>query len=264
MAVEYNEDIAFSNAACVDDFLYAVKLIDEKTAHQLEEDLNHCFFTNIESDIDIVDDGHYDIAYLMESHKIVRDAYLRLFEDGTANIISRLLNKCGSLSYFAELLDRYVSGLYWRPTTQPLSNINAQFLTMICDDTEYYAEFKAITIGLFNIIPLVYPGNDPESMLFFKIDIRPLSIHSELEGLKLIFRFKCDHKHYNSECNIALEIELTSLRRGVVVQAVQCLNNVEQYNKTNKYCQFIKLTGPEYDVQFVLKNLSLIKEGQTS
>lgn len=238
-------------------FLNAISAFDENLEKKHRNKLNELFGQDAE--LIRSDSNFINIANIIEINKIINKAYQTLYEEGIVDILVHIINKCGSLTYFAELLGFYIAGVCWKLENQTVFYIDEERIKKISNDKEYNDEFKALHLGLHSLLPLVYPGNNPENAKFTHAEIHPFLDYSILDGLKFIFKFKCLHTHYAFECHLKFQFNLSRLRKGNVVQVVQCLNNVNKYNEDISCCKFIQFGNhkPEYSIKEVLKKLDM-------
>lgn len=255
MANEQKQQI--NHTMHINAFLNAISAVDESLEKKHRNKLDELFEQNaklIQSDSNFI-----TISDFVEINKIINNTYQTLYEEGIVDILVHIINKCGSLTYVAELLGFYIAGVCWKLENQTVFYIDEERIKQLSNDKEYNDEFKALHLGLHSLLPLVYPGNNPEDAKFIKIDIRPSQENSELDGLQFIFSFKCHHTHYAYECQLKFQVNFSRMRKGIVVQAVQCLNNVNKYNEDISCCRFIQIGNyrPEYSLKEVLKKLDM-------
>jgi hypothetical protein len=244
MANEQKQQI--NHTMHINAFLNAISAVDENLEKKYRNKLGPVL------ELDKV----VSVSSVENIYKIISDSYLSLYEEGIVDIIVKILNKCGSLIYTAKLLSYFITGVRWKVEKNSVFYIDEERIKQISYDKEYDAEFKALHLGLFSIMPFIYPGNDPENIKFVRTDIRPLKESSDIDGLQFIFGFKCNYTHYDNECNLRFRVNFSRLRKGIVVQAVQCLNNVNKYNEDIDYCRFIQIGNvrPTFLIDIVLMN----------
>lgn len=225
----------FINTKNVNNFITALEKVDEKIALVLKEELDETFDDLIEVEKKLIDNNKYDIPYIVETYETINGAYYKLYETGTTKAFIKLLNKCGSLSYVIDLIDDYIFELGSKNNQTLL--IDEKFLKTICIDSEYYNEFAAIHLGMFNLIPLLYPCDKYECYIFISMDILPLDKNGVLTGLKFVFKFK-GNPDEEYEYYIDFKIKFQNLRRCIVAQAVPRMHTSYQFNSNLLYCKF--------------------------
>lgn len=238
-----------THSISVNAFLLALDLIDGKITQKQEEKLQTSTKDFRPASIGLFGDT-------IRTHKLIHDAYLTLFEEGTKDVLVHLINKCGSMLYLAKILSHYISGsLEWQENHSEFV-VCENYLNMVCYDDEYRNELKALNIGLLNIISMVYPENNIEKIKFAQVDIIPLHGSSDIDEFEMVFRFKNTNRHYGYESQIKFVIKFADLRKGVIVQAIQCFNNIVKYNEEGSFCRF-KVIGNYrvcYSMEFALKD----------
>ncbi len=245
----------FINTNNVTNFITALEKVDEKIALNLKEELDETFYDLIEVEKILIN----DIPYIVKTYETINGAYYKLYETGTTKAFIKLLNKCGSLSYVIDLIDDYIFELGSKNNQTLL--IDEKFLKTICIDSEYHNEFAAIHLGLFNLIPLLYPCDKYDCYRFTSMDILPLDKNDILTGLKFVFKFKGNPDEDN-EYYADFEISFQNLRRCIVAQAVPCMYKAYKDNGKLLYCKFDNKNSniKDYDLNKALEHWESAKK----
>ena len=236
-------------------FLGALYAVDKDMENRQRKNLSKAFEEKVEIHTAPLDEP-ISVCVLNKNNQFFNGAYLALYEDGITEVLVHLVNKCGSLTYVAKLLSHFMSALSIRDWKLSILHADADYIKVLSYDEEYNSEFAALYVGLFNIIQFVYPKVNAKEAIFVRANIKPMSIYAGLDGLELVFRFQSNYIHYERECCLKFQLKLSKLRKGVIVQAVQCFNNIMKYNDELHNCKFIQIGNkpPEYDISYILNN----------
>jgi hypothetical protein len=245
----------FIHTAEANDFLDMIKLIDEKSAQKFKEDLDKILLDEINANKKLVSNKKFDISHLTDTYQIVQCSYLMLYQDGLTDIITKMIKKCGSVSYVFDLFDHYLNQYQFH-----VQYTLEKFLETAYMDNDYINEFRAIHLSLKNSAALLFPGNG-DMLHRYKLEINPDHAKGKKEVLSdLILSFQL----YNgfspgkdTGYRLYITIDLRRFSQSIIVQFIQLFNNAKQYNQecVNVTVYMFKYEKVIYDVGKTLEYL---------